>query len=283
MSRPSIEQVTSETLPEFAGFLHEHLDGQRSVEEWVRALSNNWCSARPNHGMVLRDEGRIVGGIGALYADRVIEGRHRLVCNITSWCVLDAYRKQSMRLAMALLEQPDTVFTDFSPTKVVSSSLQFLKFSTLDDAQFVVPNLPTLPLGAVKLVHGAQALPESLDAEALAILRDHERYPWLRFCALKRQGERDSLIVWKPTQLRGMPAARILHASNASLTTDGLGRLCSHLLLQGQVLTLVERRQVTRKPRLAYLREGFIPKVYRGADARAIDYLYSETVAMDLQ
>jgi hypothetical protein len=196
LSRPSIEPVSAASLPEFAQFLNQHLDNQRSPEGWVQALSNNWCAARPNHGFALRDEGRIVGGIGALYAERLIEGRRRLVCNITSWCVLDAYRKQSMRLAMALLDQPDVVFTDFSPTKVVSGSLQFLKFGTLDDGQYVLANLPGLPLGAIRLLHGADALAGGLDAEAAALYRDHAGFPWLRFCALTRKGERDSLFVW---------------------------------------------------------------------------------------
>lgn len=284
MSRPSIENVTAETLPEFAQFLHTHLDSQRSAAGWIEALSNNWCSDRPNYGFALRAEGRIVGGIGALYADRVLAGQTRRVCNITSWCVLDAYRQQSMRLAMALLDQPDTVFTDFSPTKVVSGSLQFLKFKTLDDAQFVLPNLPGLPFGPLRLLHGEAALAAGLDAVSRKMWQDHRVFPWLRFCALAAPGQTTCLVIWKPDRLRGLPVARILHLGDQDLACRGLDRLTMHLLGQGQLLSLVERRQLGKRPRFARIREGFIPKVFRGdhLDGVAIDYLYSETVAMDL-
>ena len=77
-----------------------------------------------NHGFAIRNTaGRMVGGIGAIYAERIIRGRPERFCNITSWCVLDEYRSHSMRLAMALVSQPGYHFTDLSPTTIVAGSL----------------------------------------------------------------------------------------------------------------------------------------------------------------
>src|SRR5687768_11679904 len=117
---------------------------RRSVQEWQRSLRAPWSGAADhgNFGYLLRDEGQVVGGIGAFYGDRVIRGRRHRTCNITSWCVLDSHRQQSTRLAMALLGQSGLHFTNFSPTTVVAGTLKFLKFKELDGRRAVVFNLP---------------------------------------------------------------------------------------------------------------------------------------------
>src|ERR1043166_807240 len=102
MTLPTIPPIREEDLPGFCGFLSEHLRRYRSPEEWAKAFRQNWCPGKPNNGFLLRADGRIVGGIGAIYAQRRVRGRLERFCNITSWCVLDEFRPQSMRLAMAL-------------------------------------------------------------------------------------------------------------------------------------------------------------------------------------
>jgi hypothetical protein len=93
---------------------------------------------------VIRHEVRIVGGIGAIYAERPVRGRIERFCNITSWCVQDAYRSQGTRLAMALTGQAGFHFTDLTPTAVVSKTLQFLNFKPMNEREAIWPNDPEL-------------------------------------------------------------------------------------------------------------------------------------------
>ena len=187
MARPTIEPVTAERLPAFCDFLHQHLDSSRSMADWQAGLQVPWAKQAPNHGFVLLDDGKLVGGIGALYADRTMHGKPEHWCNITSWCVLDAYRQQSMRLAMAIIAQPGYHFTDLSPTKVVGATLQFLKFKPLDERQIVLPNLPWPSLG-VRLVSRHEDIQATLTGDALQAYRDHCVYPWLRHVLLCAEG-----------------------------------------------------------------------------------------------
>ena len=106
MNLPALEPIRNEDVPEFCEFLAKNLNGARTPGAWAEAFRQQWCSAKPNNGFVIRHEGRIVGGIGAIYAERLVCGRIERFCNITSWCVQDAFRSQSMRLAMALTGQP---------------------------------------------------------------------------------------------------------------------------------------------------------------------------------
>ena len=283
MARPTLEAVTAQTLPEFAAFLHTHLAPDRSAEQWTAGLRTDWLPGQPNHGFVLREQGAIVGGIGAYYALRKIDGQLIKTCNITSWCVLDSHRQQSMRLAMAVIAQPGFHFTDFSPTKVVGASLKFLKFKALDERQVVSLNLPWPGIGALATVWRHEAISACLSGEALKIYQDHHRFPWLQHLLVGAPGAWCH-VIYKQRPFKRLPAAEILYASDPAVLNAGWRPLSRHLLARGMVSTHVDYRTLGRLPWPSAMRSGFNAKVYLSDSLRddQIDYLYSETMALDL-
>ena len=282
MAQPTIEPVTTETLPEFAAFLHTHLAAARSPQAWVEGLRKRWGMDPPNHGFVLRDAGKIVGGIGAYYAERTINGKPERVCNITSWCVLDAYRKQSMRLAMTLVGQKGYHFTDFSPTKVVGGVLQFLKFRPLDERQAVIFNIPWPALGS-ELITAQDKIENALQGDALRIYRDHAAFPWLRHVLIGTPNNWCH-VIYKLGRFKGLPSAHVYYLSDATVFEQHYRRLARHFIFRGIASTHVECRFLTRNPWPCAVRSGFNAKVYLSPTLsdNDIDYLYSETMALDL-
>ena len=282
MARPNIEPVTADTLPEFAAFLCEHMSIRRSADDWQKGLAIGWSDTRPNYGFLVRDEGKVVGGIGAYYADRLIRGKTERFCNITSWCVLDTHRQQSMRLAMAVIGQPGYHFTDFSPTEVVGKSLRFMKFKSMDERQAVMPNLPWLPLSG-RLWHRPADIESALKGPALQVYRDHARFPWLQH-VLVGDGQAWCHVIYKRDRFKGLPAAKVLYLSDAELFDRHFRRLSAHFLRLGMASTHVECRFLKRLPWPSAVRSGFNAKVFLSqslADSD-VDYLYSESVALDL-
>ena len=191
-----------------------HRAPERSAqpEKWAQAFRQDWGVAKPNNGFLIRDQGRIVGGIGAIYAERLIRGRPERFCNITSWCVLEAYRAQSMRLAMAVVSQPGFHFTDLTPTEVVSKTLQFLKFKPMNERHAVWPNFPW-PFSRLwrHARHRRSRRIEAVLAAADAkVFRDHRHLPWLRHA---RRGPAGGLL------LRGLEAEPIERRGGG----DGVG------------------------------------------------------------
>lgn len=283
MARPVIEPLTDSNLPEFAAFLNRHLSAERSPAEWAAALKIDFGVERPNFGFVMRDGATIVGGIGAIYSARDIGGRQVRFCNITSWCVLDDYRKQSMRLAMAVTGQPGYCFTDFSPTPVVGGVLRFLKFKPIDERQTVILNLPS-PAGGARLLAVPAEIRAALDGGALKIYEDHARFPWLRHVLVGSREGAWCHVIYKRRSFKGLPSAQILHVSDRHIFAHGLRRLCNHLLALGMVTTHVETRSLSRPIRLSGIRTGFNAKLFLADDLEPgeIDYLYSESMSMDL-
>jgi hypothetical protein len=282
MAQPTIEPVTAAMLPEFAEFLHANLTRARSPTAWAEGLSKSWGMEPPNHGFVLREDGKIVGGIGAYYAQRVIRGETQRTCNITSWCVLDAYRKQSMRLAMTLIGQKGYHFTDFSPTKVVGGVLQFLKFRPLDDRQAVIVNLPWPALGS-NLLTRPKDIESALKGNALSAYRDHADFPWLNHVLI---GETNDWchVIYKLSHFKGLSSAHIYFLSNTAQFEKHFPRLARYFLLRSIFTTHVECRFLSRNPWPSKIRSGFNAKVYLSPTLTDsdIDYLYSETMALDL-
>jgi hypothetical protein len=281
VSRVAVEPIAAEHLPAVAEFLRANLSSALSVAEWQAALQTHWGGVRPNHGFMLRDEGRIVGTICALYAERTIAGRRRSVCNIASWCVLDSHRKLSMKLAMAVVQQGGHDFTDFSPTAVVGGVLRFLNFRPLPDAQAVVFSVPRPAAGRV-LTRPAD-IDAALSGDALQHYRDHARFVWLRHVAIGTPAAWCH-VIYKPTRFKGLPAAKLLHVSDRALFRRHLGRWCNHMFARGLLTSHIECRMLPDRPWHSAERSGFNAKVFL-SDALTendIDYLYSETVALDI-
>lgn len=283
MPRPTIEPVTDATLAEFAYFLHVNLQRDRSPQAWAAGLRQQWAADQPNYGFVVREGGHIVGGIGAYYADRVIRGRPEKFCNITSWCVLDAFRQQSMRLAMTVIGQKGYHFTDFSPTKVVGSTLRFFKFKELDARVAVILNRPGFFPRDARVLHRPDDIRAVLTPDALKIYDDHAVFTWLQQVLVGTPGHWCH-VIFKPRVFKGLPAATVLYVSDGDLFYRNFGRLSGHWLRRGFFSTHVECRFVKKMPKPFLLRTGFNAKLYLSptlTDAD-IDYLYSETMALDL-
>ena len=286
MNLPPLEPIRDEDLLEFCRFLTENLSHDRTAAAWAEAFRQNWCSTKPNNGFVIRHEGRIVGGIGAIYAERPVRGRTVRFCNITSWCVQDAFRAQSMRLAMALTAQAGFHFTDLTPTAVVSKTLQFLNFKPMNERQAIWPNVPW-PFGGwagVRVVTDPERIARVLAPEDAKAYRDHRHLPWLGHIAVGR-ADAWCYVVWKRTRLKGIAGAWVLATSEPEHFLRYRWAFGSHLLLRhGLPYTRIESRLLPRVPKGCIELSGYRNKVFKSDTLTAADMsnLYSELVALDL-
>jgi hypothetical protein len=190
-----------------------------------------------------------------------------------------------MRLAMAVVSQPGFHFTDLTPTDVVSKTLQFLKFTPMNERQVVWPNIPWPPAqrGGVRVVTAPDAIGRVLAPADAKVLGDHRHLPWLRHVAVGRPGA-FCHVVWKRNRLKGIPGAWVLAFSDPELFLRYRLALAAHLLSRGRLYSRVESRLLPRVPKLSKELAGFRRKVFRSDTLTEADIsnLYSEIVALDL-
>lgn len=283
MALPDLAPITDKDIREYCEFLSRHLNPTLLADDFLEAFSRRWGMDQPNHGFLIRDDDSIVGGIGAIYAVRTVRGKPERFCNITSWCVLQPFRSQSMRLAMALVSQEGFHYTDLTPTELVAKSLQFLKFRPLDASRTVIPNAPGISPG-VQVVTEPKKIHEALPPAAAQVYDDHVSFPWLLHVAVGKPGA-FCYVIFKRKMLKGMPSAEVMGVSDGELFLRYHWAFGRHVLLRhGMVTTRVESRLLPRKPVWAKKISGYRPKMYRSEslNEKDIDNFYSELVSLDL-
>lgn len=266
-------------------FLQEHLNARVAAETWARALDVPWAVDRPNAGMMLLDDDRVVGAQLAFYADRTIDGRRERFCNLGAWCVADDYRFHGLRLLKALLAQDGYHFTDLSPSGSVVAINERLRFDSLDTATALVPNLPwpSLP-GRTRIVDDPEGIAAALTGDELALYRDHADAGAARHLVIQHRG-RSCYVVFRKDRRNDLPLfATLLHVSDPEVLRRTARVLSRHLLLRhGALATLAEDRVVGGAPlRPAYRLKTPRRKMFRSPSLAApqIDYFYSELVCL---
>ncbi|WP_456632952.1 hypothetical protein [Bradyrhizobium sp. USDA 10063] len=276
----TLHPITSADVRAVAEFLHVELNTRIASAEWEAAITPPWACSQPNHGFLLRAGERIVGVYLAFYSERKIEGQAERFCNLAAWCVLDEYRSRSVLLLNALLAQKGYHFTDLSPSGNVIPLNIRLKFSQLDVATALVPNLPWPLLSRrVRIISEPREIERTLRGRDLEIYRDHARTAAARHIVVV-EGDTSCYVIFRRARRKNLPLfASILYVGNRELFRRGAKHIARHLLLRHGILaTLAELRVVGDRPKRSIMLKSPRPKMYRSTTLRPdqIDDLYSE-------
>jgi hypothetical protein len=275
-----LHPITSADVPAVAKFLHAELNTRIASAEWEAAITPPWICSQPNHGFLLRVGEQVVGAYLAFYSEREIDGRPERFCNLGAWCVLEEYRSSGLQLLRALLAQKGYHFTDLSPSGSVIQLNTRLKFSHLDVATALVPNLPW-PLWSrhTRVVSEPQEIERTLRGRDLEIYRDHAHAAAARHVVVVTGG-RTCYVIFRKDRRKNLPLfASILYVGNPELFRTVAKYVFRHLLIRhGIPATLAELRVVGDQPKPSIMLKSPRPKMYRSANLRPdqIDYLYSE-------
>ncbi len=275
-----LHPITSADVPAVARFLHAELNTRIASAEWEAAITPPWVCSQPNHGFLLQAGERIVGVYLAFYSERKIDGQTERFCNLAAWCVLDEYRARSVLLLNALLSQKGYHFTDLSPSGNVIPLNVRLKFSHLDVATALVPNLPWPLLSSrVRIISEPQEIERTLRGRDLEIYRDHARTAAAHHIVAV-EGDASCYVIFRRARRKNLPLfASILYVGNRKLFHKAAKHVFRHLLLRhGIPATLAELRVVGDRPKRSIMLKSPRPKMYRSTTLRPdqIDDLYSE-------
>ncbi|MDF1635793.1 hypothetical protein [Mycoplana sp. MJR14] len=272
--------ITSGDVERVAAFLHAELNGRLSPSAWAAAIRPTWPSASPNHGFMLVDGERVLGAYVAFYSQRRVDDRLENFCNLSAWCVLEAYRAHGLRLLRAMLAQDGYTFTDLSPSGNVVPLNARLNFQHLDTATALVPNWPWPRSGTrLRIVSDPATIEQSLTGRDLEIYRDHAAAPAAHHLAVIEDGECCYVMFRRDSRKRLRLFASILHVGNPALFERAARHVYSHLLTHhGIVATLAETRVVRSRPKYSILLPSPRPKMFRSnrVASSQVDYLYSE-------
>lgn len=255
-----------------------------TTKQWRALLEVNWAT-RPEHGQLLEADGVLVGFCGVVVADRNIGGRCETFCNITSWCVLPAYRGKGVAVSLQVpyLQRHDWTITVFSPLPYHERHYRRHGCVTLDTAKLVFPafwNPGTLRLGGRVLTDPGR-ISEQIDPEDRQLLEDHVP----RGCgvALAIDGRDYTLMIVKRRIKRRVPIVEILYLSNPRLAAARFERMKLALLRSQRAVALVADSRLLDATKLRHLRLPYLT-IYRSSHltSHQIDGLYSELAVLPI-
>jgi hypothetical protein len=274
-----VRPITDADIQAVAEFLRHDMGSGVSAADWQRAMTPPWDVEQPNHGYLLRENGRVVGAYLALYSERMIDGRPRRICNLGTWCVADEHRASGLRLQRSLLRQRGYTFTDLTPNSTVVALNQRLGFVPLDTARVLVPNMPwPVRSRGVRVVDRPHEIDGLLTGRDLTIYRDHAATAAHHVVLTK--GGRNCYVMFRRDlgRFKRFPYfASILYVSDPDLFRDCSPLFYRYLLRRGIPMTLAEIRVVSYRPARS-VSVGGPRKMFLSEDLQPehIDYLYSE-------
>ncbi len=275
----SVRPVRESEIDEICAFLSTHMDPAVSRETFRNLFTYPWMTDRPNLGFVLEQEGRIVGFLSAIYADREIAGRTERFCNLSSWFVLPEFRSSSLSLLTAVHRVGDLVFTNLTARPAVQKISLAMRYQLLDTFKlFGFPGAQFWTLFRLpwpSLLFQPHEIAPLLEPAHRQFLQDHLHTACRHL--LLRRGDRYCYLVWKRRVKSSVPFCEILFVSNPELLRAHFELVKLVICARGAALALAidERLLGARLPLLYPYRRVTLFKASR-AGRMDVDNLYSE-------
>ena len=109
-------------------------EGNTKRETWKHIFSKSWEVPDDHCGYMLLVDDRVVGFYGTIFSTRVVEGKKRRFCNLTSWVVEEKYRgRHGLRLLQKVLSMDDCILTVLSANEYAGKIYDKVGFDLLEE------------------------------------------------------------------------------------------------------------------------------------------------------
>lgn len=275
----ALQKITAAMFDDLYGSYLDDDDPHLRKDDWRALLVPPGDNDEPGTGYVLRDGDKIVGMLGMIFSERMIEGVSRKFCNLHSWFVDDAYRGYSLMLMRPALRLTDHTLTDFTPTDRVCTISTRLGFRSLDSRlKILLPSPWTKGHSDIELVDDTDQIAGRLSAADLRLMRDHTRDRFYHL--LVEDGDDYCYLIFNRVDRHVMPYCHLHYIGNKSVFAR------HESAIRKQILRTGGGRYVAMNARLAGdmpLRSSLtVPvstkQLYRSSDVppEQVDTLYSE-------
>jgi acetoacetyl-CoA synthetase len=263
--------------------LHEGFPNVES-SSWHCLFTYSWDRSPPDRGYVLVGDKRIVGFLGTVYAEREINGKHGVVCNLTSWYIRPGWRGWGGAMLNRALQDHTKTYTVFTPSPLPKQMFEMLNFTSLGDTVALPPlRQPGFQRGPL-IVCEPDQVRAYLDDVHRRIFDHHAGYDCLALVAAEPDGYAFMVLKRRfssPHRLvPSVPTSRMIYCSNPTL----LMRCAEHIKMA------IMRKQRTFA---VLVNDNWLPQRLHGIRTKArslfrspvfsaheLDMLYSEIVLL---
>jgi hypothetical protein len=284
-----VRPVGAESFDEIYPLLQRFPTKRMTRDDWRWMLFGYPWSDATTRGHALYADGKAVGFIGTVLAQRPLLGRVEKFCNPTSWIVLEPFRYAASLLLRPVLRMRDHTIVNLTPSPAAYTIFKRLGLVPLESEQVVLPPVPD-PLQVGAALHGSftlapDALRSELEGDDLRAYQDLASSPAARHVLLRR-GARRCYLVATLGRKRGIPYADVQYLGDRAFFWEH--RLLAQTALvrvmgvAGLAVAVDARFLLGRAPRLALRWKA--RRLYRPSredvTPTMIDGLYSELMGI---
>ena len=151
---------------------------QLTKDKWKELFKEHWQNPENFIGYLLEEEQKVIGYLGLIFSERIIDGKKEKFCNLSSWITDPEYRKNETSLLPLLeaLDLKDYTFTSFTATDRAKKIYNKLKFDVLDSRiRLVFRGSRKIKDGEGKIFFNDE-IRDYLNSVDLKIYDDHKKF-----------------------------------------------------------------------------------------------------------
>jgi hypothetical protein len=283
----ALQTIQDEMFDDIYGAFLDDGDRFLTKDDW-RPLFSSPADVEPGHcGYALVDGSRVVGVLGMLFSERLLDERTARFCNLHSWYVEDEYRSKSLLLLRQALRLKDHTLTDFTPTERVAAISMRVGFRPLDAAVRIL-----LPVGSrtkrlsadFEVTQDSECIEAKLTPCDLRLLHAHQVRQCEHFLVTK--GDHYCYMVCSKVDRYFLPYLQIHYISNKSLFEQALPQIRTYLLSDSEMhfVAIEDRLVAGLKLPMSFRLPMQSRQLYRPCDVHPgeIDGLHSEVALLGL-
>ncbi len=185
-------------------------------------------------GYILKFENEIVGFLGTIFSDRIINNKNYTYCNLHTWIVNKSHRLNSYLLLLPVLEKKVCIMT-FTPVKSLIGLYQKFDFNKIQmkyNINFISGFNNIFSKNNLEIDLKTNSMQNKLKENDLKILKDHHNSEFIKFFVFdKKNSSNYSLVVSSLVKKKFFNVLNILYVSNISFFKNNW-RQIRHLISQ---------------------------------------------------
>lgn len=212
-----------------------------------RMFQDPWVGGEDYFGYVMQDGDDIVGFLGLLFTKQPVNGPDERFCELHSWYVKEAYRKESLKLLLPALSMRKVTLLNYTPTHDVYEISKKFGFVDMETDLLLIYPLPNLlnVRWRYRLETDSCAVQGWLTDKDKVIFHDHLALECRHLVIVDSKSGRSCYLIVKKMSRRWFePFGRILYVSDPELFANTIDswriKLCSLMGVQCLVINAAE-------------------------------------------
>ena len=281
-ARKAFPEDFDKTYPLFEKFNNVGL----KKRDWEQLFLNPWKSRERHCGYILLEDNKVVGYLGTLFSERIIQSQENKFCNVTSWIVEKEFRNQSFLLLLPLLTLKGYTTTIFSPNNATYIASKKLGFKDLEThIRLIFPfTVMRRFFNNCSIFEDNELLSNILDQQHLKIHYDHLSFSCRQLFIKTKYGS--FYLVATRVVKKKIPVAYIHFISDLSIFLKSIENIKLKVCVRLKVFLMLVDERFMRGSKVAFSKKIKLsqPKVFKSDSLKKdeIDSLYSELIVLNL-